>query len=324
MHYIDLHCDTVMPLWEDIPGKNLLSNTTASVDLQRLQRGGAMAQFFAIFLLTESAYTRLGRPRVSDDDYISEMTRMVKKAAESAPDRLAMAYNAADLQQNFEAGKVSAFLTIEDGRSVTSLEKLRQYHQQGIRLISLTWNYENCLAFPNSLDPEVMGKGLKPLGFEVVAEMEGLGVIVDTSHLSDGGFADLAAVAKKPFIASHSNPRAISPHQRNLTDEQLRILAEHGGVAGLNFAPGFLSADTQNQRSSIELLVKNLDYMRNIGGEDLVALGSDFDGIQGDLEIDSADKMPLLFQALEKDGWTARQIEKFAWRNALRVIEAVM
>ena len=98
--------------------------------------------------------------------------------------------------------------------------------------------------------------------------MERLGMIVDTSHLSDGGFADLAAVANKPFIASHSNPRAISPHQRNLTDEQVTILAESWRCSRAQFRAGFLSADTQNQRSSIELLVKNLNYMRKVGGED--------------------------------------------------------
>src|SRR5699024_2775635 len=160
--------------------------------------------------------------------------------------------------------------------------------------------------------------GLKTFGKDAIEYMNHLGMIIDVSHLSDGGFYDVAKISKKPFIASHSNSRTLSPHQRNMTDEMIKILAEKGGVMGLNFAPQFLNEDISIRDSKIELMVKHLNYMKNIGGEDVIALGSDFDGIGGNLELDSSDKMYLLFDALRVDGWSERLIEKLAYKNALR------
>lgn len=324
MDYIDLHCDTLMHLWQAKPGESLYSNSSLCVDIQRLKTGGAIAQFFAIFLPSSEAFKRLGQAEVDDDLYIDSLCSIIYHAAAEHPQEFCLARNAADLKEAKRAGKLAAFLTIEDGRSITSFDKLRAYYEKGIRLVSLTWNHENCLGFPNSKDPELMAKGLKPFGKEIVEEMQRLGMIVDVSHLSDGGFEDLAQIAKKPFIASHSNARALGPHQRNLSDRQLRILADRGGVAGLNFAPAFLGPDLDNRHSCLDLLLAQAEHMRSVGGEELPAIGSDFDGIQGKLDIAGADKMPELFAALQKKGWSSRQIEKFAFGNAMRIIAELL
>ena len=195
---------------------------------------------------------------------------------------------------------MSTILTIEDGRSINNdLAKIKEYYDLGIRLITLTWNFENCLGYPNSDDPKIMNKGLKDFGKEAVEYMNELGIIIDVSHLSDGGFYDVAEISRLPFIASHSNARALSPHRRNLTDDMIRIIGERGGVIGLK-------------------------HIKDKGGEEVLALGTDFDGIGGNLQIPSADKLPLLFEALRREGWSEDLIEKFAYKNALRVIRDVM
>ena len=319
MNYIDFHCDTLMKIGNEENRQSLYSNDRTSVDFNRLKKSGAMAQFFAIFLIDEE---RINKHFGSDDKYINKLAKILKDEVAKNDNIISMAYSAEDLLKNHGSGKVSAFLTIEDGRSVDGkLEKLDEYYNLGVRLITLTWNYENCFGYPNSKDPVIMNKGLKTFGKDAIEYMNHLGMIIDVSHLSDGGFYDVAKISKKPFIASHSNSRTLSPHQRNMTDEMIKILAEKGGVMGLNFAPQFLNEDISIRDSKIELMVKHLNYMKNIGGEDVIALGSDFDGIGGNLELDSSDKMYLLFDALRVDGWSERLIEKLAYKNALRFIK---
>ena len=322
MEYIDFHCDTLLKFINAESGQSLYSNTIASVDFKRLEKANAMAQFFAIFL-TDEEY--INRKFGSDDEYIRELAKALKDEVAENEGIISMAYNGEDLLENYEAGKVSGFLTIEDGRSVGGkLEKLDEYYDLGIRLISLTWNYENCFGYPNSTKAEIMSKGLKDFGKEAIEYMNHIGIIVDVSHLSDGGFYDVAKLSKKPFIASHSNARALTAHPRNMTDEMIKILGENGGIMGLNFAPQFLNKEMARTYSKVEDMVAHLNYIKNVGGEDILALGSDFDGIGGELEIDSSDKMYLLFDALRKDGWKESQIEKLAYKNALRFIKDVL
>ena len=136
---------------------------------------------------------------------------------------------------------IGALLTVEEGGVLDgSMERLEQLFEKNVRLLTLTWNKDNCIGHPNHRDKEKNALGLTPFGFEVICRMEELGMIVDVSHLSDGGFYDVARTMKKPFVASHSNARALCGHPRNLTDDMLKLLAKHGGVAGLNFCPAFL------------------------------------------------------------------------------------
>ncbi|MCR3955018.1 MAG: dipeptidase [Gudongella sp.] len=321
MKFIDLHCDTLMKTMEKGSSIRLLENDRTSVDFKRMKEGESLAQFFAVFLPSQEMMLEYVGRVVEDDEYIDTLVNTLKREIDENSHMISLAGSHSDLVENEKKGRMSAVLTIEDGRSVQgSLEKLRSYYDMGIRLISLTWNFENCFGYPNSDDRNIMEKGLKSFGKEGIQYMNDLGMIIDVSHLSDGGFLDVAKISKKPFVASHSNAREISPHKRNLTDQMIRILGEKGGVAGINFAPHFLQPDTTTDRSTVELMVRHLNHMKNVGGEDVVALGSDFDGIGGELEVDSIERMPMIFAALEKDGWSQGQIEKLAYRNALRVI----
>lgn len=325
MKYIDLHCDTLMKIPDSTGTQTLLSNTIASIDFNRMSKAKTMAQFFAIFLIQKEMFEEVKRKPIDDDTYINNCINYLKKSVEENKDSISMAYNYEDIIKNDSENKASAVLTIEDGRSVDgSFEKLKKYYDMGIRLITLTWNFENCFGYPNSDDSLIMNAGLKNFGKEAVEYMNDLGMIVDVSHLSDGGFYDVAKICKKPFIASHSNSRALSPHRRNLTDDMIRVIAAKGGIIGINFSPTFLNEDPKVRNSRIEVMVKHMNYIRNKGGDDILALGTDFDGVTGNLEIDSIDKVPMLFDALKKNGWSEDLIEKFAYKNALRVIKDTM
>lgn len=318
MKYIDLHCDTLAKAF--IEGKQSVSKMPEDmVDVERLHRADMLAQFFAIFLLPEKEMQQ----GLSDEEYIETLVGILHNTIEENPEKIALARNVEELERNQKQGKVSAFLTIEDGRSVDGkLERLEKYYDFGIRLISLTWNYENCFGAPNSTNEEVMKKGLTPFGKEAVRRMEELGILVDVSHLSDGGFYDVADICRKPFVASHSNCRAVANQPRNLTDEMIKILAEQGGMAGINFFGMFLNG---SQESRICDMVSHINHLVKYGGEDIVAIGSDFDGISGErFEVGSPLQMERLFAALQKEGYSERQMEKFAYGNALRVMKEVL
>ncbi|MCD8347926.1 MAG: dipeptidase [Lachnospiraceae bacterium] len=249
------------------------------------------------------------------------LTQNLRREVSEHSDIIAMARTASEIEENFRAGKMSAVLTIEDGRMVNgNMERLIALREEGVCAIALTWNFANCFGSPNSKDPAVMNTGLTSFGKEAVEVMNDIGILIDVSHLSDGGFWDVVKLSKKPFVATHSNCRAISPHQRNLTDEMIRVLAQRGGVSGLNFSPDFLSPDLTNQVTRVELLADHVMHFIKIGGEDCVGLGTDFDGIEGSFEIGYPAQMYLLFEELSRRGLSQRQLDKIKSGNVLRVM----
>lgn len=321
MKYIDLHCDTLSLAF--LKGKNSISVMSEDmVDVERLYKANAMAQFCAIFMLPDDEVPPEGIVIPGDDEYIEKLVQIMHNTIEENPDKIALARNVAEMEANQKAGKVSAFLTIEDGRSVDGkMEKLEKYFDMGVRLMTLTWNFDNCFGAPSSKDAEAMKKGLTPFGKEAVKRMEELGMLVDVSHLSDGGFYDVVDILKVPFVASHSNCRELCNHQRNLTNDMIRNLAEKGGVSGINFFGRFLNDKQESVDSRICDMVAHINHFVRYGGEDVIAIGTDFDGITGEhFAIKSPVQMELLFEALKKEGYTERQIEKFAYGNALRVM----
>ena len=203
-------------------------------------------------------------------------------------------------------------------------------------MMTLTWNHENELAYPNYVVYNSDGsctcnaeasKGLKEKGFEFIAEMERLGIVIDVSHLSDAGFRDIYDNTSKPFVASHSNARAMTPHVRNLTDDMIRAFGQRGCVTGLNYCGAFLNSDGRggvDAASRIEDMVRHVKYITNLGGIDVMALGSDFDGIGGKLELTDASYMPRLADALVKAGFSESDVEKIFYKNALRVFKECM
>ena len=149
-------------------------------------------------------------------------------------------------------------------------------------------------------------------------------MIVDVSHLSDKGFWDIVEHGTRPFAASHSNCRALAHHTRNQTDGMIRALAEKGGIAGLNYYAPFLDADPtrpERCRSTVELIAKHAAHYKQLGGAQMIALGSDFDGIDGPHQLENAAFLPLLADALRKEGFTEDEVEGIYYRNAMRFFE---
>ncbi len=324
MKFIDLHCDTLMRTF--LYKQTDMDRMDGMVDFEKMRQGGQTAQFFAMWMLSPDITDHVPNvEQVSDEEYLSRLGATFRENLDKYSDKIAFAGNAADMLANERSGRMSAFLAIEDGRSVEgSLENIKRYYHMGVRLISLTWNHENCFGFPNSKDPEKMAKGLKPFGHRAVEYMNELGMLIDVSHLSDGGFYEVAEISKKPFVASHSNCRSLSPHTRNLADDMLRVLADKGGVAGLNFAPIFLTPDAKGKDATLELMSAHIRHMIKVGGEDLPALGSDFDGIEGNIEVPDSSKMHLLLERLQEDGVRPSVVEKIAYGNAQRVIKEAL
>ncbi len=310
MRLIDLHCDTILRC-VDSEGKIKLGKNDLCIDVQKLRKAGSLAQFFAMYVDLEKDAEPLDRCLDMIDCFYKEL--------EENSEFIAFAGSVADMDRNNSEGKVSAFLAIEEGEPVEGkLSNLRNLYRLGVRLITLTWNYPNCIGYPNA-DWVHKDKGLTPFGEEVVAEMNRLGMLIDVSHLSDKGFYDVARLSQKPFVASHSNARAIEGHSRNLTDEMLVVLAEKGGVTGLNLEPIFLGG-----KGTLEDMIKHISHMRKVAGIDVVAIGTDFDGTSPLTAIKNIGEMGLLCDALEKAGFSSGDIEKVMYRNSERVMREVL
>ena len=316
MKLIDLHCDTLLGL---VHGENInLKSNHLCVDLEKMKQANSMAQFFACFIYMKAIQ---GKDRWNQGyERAMHMISRAKEEFEKYPDEIALVRNYEELIHNEKCGKMSAFLTVEEGGIIDGkMGNLENLYRERVRLITLTWNEENCLAFPNSDDKDVMNRGLKPFGIEVVERMNDLGMIVDVSHLSDGGFWDVLKYSKKPVVASHSNARALCGHRRNLTDEMIHALAEKGGVSGINFYPCFLN---ESGIATVDDLAHHIERMYRLGGEDFVAMGTDFDGFDdGELDIKHLGQMEMLYNALKKRRFNDSQLEKFWFKNAMRVIK---
>ena len=322
----DLHCDTLSELRraEKAGSPKSFAHNDLHIDLEKLQKGDYMLQCFA-------AFVNLADPTPGADPLVTALEEIdvFKRIMKAYPLAIAPVYTAADLRRNAEAGKISAMLTVEEsGCCKGSLGVLRRLHELGVRMMTLTWNHPNELAAPqaNPGGPLVPNTetGLTETSFAFLAEMERLHITADVSHLSDKGFWDIVEHGTRPFAASHSNCRALAPHTRNLTDEMIRALANKGGIVGLNYYSAFLDADpTHPERcqSTVELIAKHAAHFKQVGGAEIISLGSDFDGIDGPHQLETAADMPLLADALRREGFTEDEAEGIYWRNAYRFFE---
>jgi len=307
MLYCDMHCDT------------LTTTQEKQITAKRLERGDCLLQCFAVFLQgREELFSRAARLCRSFGDFCAEN-----------------AFHAVGSAREMKTGAVNALLTAEGGEMIEgNLQNLDTLYGLGVRMLTLTWNYPNEIGYPNFPDYEGLfsgrtgfqareeNRGLTPFGFRAVEKMKELGMIVDVSHGSDKLLRDVAEVMRGvPFVASHSNADSAFAHARNLRDDQIRTVAESGGVVGLNFCADFLSCD-QSAEGQREALLAHARAVIRAGGEDVLAIGSDFDGIPPNAFLKSPEKMPDLLSAFE-DVFGARVAEKIARDNYLRVFQSV-
>lgn len=334
MRWIDMHCDTLSEIWRG--NAQSLAHNGLCVDLERLKKAGAKTQFFACFVNAAGSGSDVWEQAWKN---VLEMTEL---ACSTEGEQLHFIREAGEVEggnpinpvcppvPEQEFSGIKGILTVEEGGVLNGkMERLEELYRRGIRLITLTWNYENCIGSPNSLDPQVMERGLKPFGIQVVERMNELGMIIDVSHLSDGGFWDCIRCSRTPIVASHSNARSLCSHPRNLTDEMLRALGNKGGVAGVNFYSAFLrekDGTGESVRAGLEDIVRHMRRMMDQAGEDAVALGTDFDGFETEAlpeKIRGVQDMDLLWEAMRQSGITSRQIDKIAYGNVSRIMKEV-
>ncbi len=418
MKVIDMHCDTLSELLgRRERGKAAgLRQNDCHVDLLRMKESRYLLQNFAMFVVLEG----FGDPW----ERVCTLHRYYQEELERNQDILAPVLRFSDIAENEAQGKLSALLTVEEGGVCKGeTEKLRELYRMGVRMITLTWNFDNEIGHPNfdaqkkqqmkhvmktwreytdgmsasadgasacaagasaSADgtsasaagtsacaagasacadgtsacaagasacaagasacaagsaeweqkrreaqffvdaylhtPNLTG-GLTGKGREMVAEMEGLGIIPDVSHLSDAGFYDVLEVTKKPFVASHSNARAVCPNVRNMTDDMIRRLAGRGGVMGLNFCADFLEEKPLGEKNpgTVEAVVRHARHIADVGGVEVLGLGSDFDGIDTNEGLPGVQSMEKLWHALHEAGFSEDALDKVFYGNVLRV-----
>ena len=315
MFICDCHCDTLTELYN----KNAsLYENEQHFDIKRQIALGGGLQFCAIYVPTE-VFRYQGGLRYTLcllDKYNQE----IKKLHENGIDVLQV--RTAEDAGNVLKHKAATLLAIEEGGAIDgSLEALRCLYELGVRAMTLTWSNRNDIA--DGINEEATGSGLTLFGKQVVAEMNRLGMLVDVSHISTAGFWSVIETSTKPIIATHSNAKSLCSHPRNLNDEQIKALAQNGGLAGITFAGQFLEEDWRN--ACIESVYKHIDYMLNlIGNDDHIGFGSDFDGISHPpYNIQGVQDYKPLIEYLSKY-YSDETINKITHQNIINLLQKVL
>ncbi len=300
MKIFDFHCDT---MWEIIDKKQNLLDNDLHISLNKTQDFSAFAQVFAIWC---------GGTELTDERAIKRLHNTLSyalKEFDNFSDKITLVKSMKDYEQAVENGKSMAFLALEGAELVSNLEELHFAARCGVKIITLTWNFENKYAYPSA---KPVG-GLKDEGKKLVKEMDKLGIICDVSHLSEQGFWDLCEISTKPIIASHSSSKKICPHHRNLTDKQFSAIIEKCGLVGINIYPPFLSDKKTAEICDILLHIENF---LSLGGGKTIALGCDFDGVDKlPIGIENISHLDKLYNEMVKK-FGKKVTDDIFWNNA--------
>jgi membrane dipeptidase len=308
------------------PGAELHTHT----DLHRLERGGVDAQFFSIW-----ADPRGRGPGEYRTRAIEMIEALIPQFARHAP-RLTLATSSDDIRQAAAAGKIAGLMGLEGGHAIENdLENIENFHDLGIRYMTLTWQNSNDWA-DSSGDARRHG-GLTDFGRQVVLEMNRVGMLVDISHVSDETFWDVLETTSVPVIASHSSARALVDVPRNMSDEMLEAVRANGGIVMINFGGTFIDpAKAGYGRTALDMLLHlgpsrvplsrlldQIEHVATVAGIDHVGLGSDFDGtlFMPDGVRDVAG-FPNITAGLLERGYSEEQVRKILGENFLRVFAA--
>ena len=309
---IDGHCDTIL---EIIRGKRKLGqlNNEGHIDLVRLKAGGVKVQFFAAFIETVfKPCHSLTRALQLIDAFFTEMA--------DYGDVIVPGFGMKQIRRDMKEGKVIAVLGIEGGEALNGdLAVLRMFNRLGVRSIGLTWNKRNNIA--DGVGESVTRGGLTEFGRQVICEMNRLGMIIDLAHISEPGFWDALELSNKPVMVSHANCAALCGHPRNLSDSQIKALTQKGGVLGVSFVPEFLGRG----RSGLEEFLNHVDHIAALVGTEVIALGSDFDGIDVTASgLEDCRCYPSITAKLLERGYTEKEIRNIMGENFFRLMEKVM
>ncbi len=300
MDFFDLHCDTITTAMHQSCG---LDCKYLDIYFPKNEEIKRHCQCFAIFcpdvISGEDAFNYYTMSKHFFDAQLAEFPRYFEQAK-----------TIRDVDRITGSGKTAAILTVEGGRVLGGkIGRLENLWNDGVRMMTLTWNGENEIG-KGSTDQNF---GLKPFGIDVVKEMERLGMVIDVSHLSDEGLCGVLKNVNCAVAASHSNLREVCGHRRNLTDEYFKEIVRRGGIVGINFYKAFLNNDEEN--ANLSDILKHVERMLMLGGENAVCMGSDYDGCDVVNGIRKMKDIPNLYDLVKKE-FGIELAEKIFWKNA--------
>ena len=309
MRLFDGHCDTLLGLMGrpdtgPLPAGSLYENDL-HVDLKRGLEMEFYAQVFAVF----------GFHGMGMTDIFGRISERFLQEMESCAEYVRFCRSLSDAKTAEKEHKAAAFLSVEGAEVLDCRpDRLEEAAEKGVCCLGVSWNRANEITGTNAEDPD---RGLSARGKELVRLAMDLGMAVDVSHLSDPGFWDVEKLAKGPFVATHSNSRAVCPHPRNLTDDMFRAIRDHGGTAGLNLYTLFLGEGNV----TVDTVLRHVDHFLELGGEKTLAIGGDLDGC-GSLPagIRGVQDVHLIWDALETRGYEKALLEDIFCNNLLRVL----
>ena len=299
MDFFDLHCDTLTVC---MAKKMSLYANSADVDFCTGKDFGRWNQVFAVFIPdTMDASCAEAYFDSACDFYCSEL-------------RSRAAFSPILYPGDVRAAQRGSVLAMENSKGINSIERLELLYERGLRLVTLTWNGQNragggCKA----------GGGLTERGEELVRAFDRIGIVTDVSHLSDKGFFDVARLTASPFIASHSNARSVYENPRSLSDDQIKIIVQRGGLIGLNFFCDFLGGS-----GGMDDLLRHAEHILSLGGENALCIGSDYDGCKISDELRGIEKIPAIYLHFEKNGIPPEICSKIFYENAAHFFENIL
>lgn len=301
MDLFDLHCDTLVKYRE--LGEGFLCGDT-QFSLREKEGLGRMCQTMAVFVPDRLR----GREA---EAYFDSHCAYLKELLKREEDLAAQVWGAGDIERITGEGRLAVILSVESGAALGGrLERVEELYRQGVRFMTLVWNGENELGSGHDTE-----KGLTEFGRRAVRRMEELKMVVDVSHLNDRGFEDLCEIASRPFVATHSNLRSVAGHRRNLREDQFKEIVRRQGLVGVNLYKRFLDDEGRGTRES---LYRHIYRMLELGGEDVIACGSDFDGADIGEELDSPAKLASMAEELLARGIRETVVDKIFFGNALK------
>ena len=290
---------------------------TGHVDLPRAMRGGLGGCFTSIYLSNERAeYNPLA--------YAIDEMNDVFRIADRSEGRFRICRTVAEVRQAFDDSAFASVFMFEGADPISSsLKELRVFYEAGLRCLAPTWSRSTIFAHGVAFNGSLPDTGLTDLGRELVHECNRLGILLDVSHINPAGFWDMLEESKAPIVATHSSVKAISPHVRNLDDDQIRALARKGGSIGINFANIFLRPDMQRgDDTPLDVIVQHFDHIVNLVGDEHVSFGTDFDGTDVPAVVKDATGLPVVLRALKQKGYSDTSLERICNGNFLRAAAA--
>ncbi|MEM9811812.1 MAG: dipeptidase [Pseudomonadota bacterium] len=315
----DGHNDVLSRLWRAGTHTSFLTGRDGAIDVEKARAGGFAGGFFAIFV-PSPRQAHVPEPPTPGSAMPAVLAQARICLALERDGALRLCRTAEDVRTTISTGPLAAVLHLEGAEAIgPDLDALHVLYAAGLRSIGPVWSRPNIFGhgvpFKCPADPDI-GPGLTDAGIALVREAEALGMVIDLSHLNAAGVDDVARVTEGPLIATHSNAHAICPHSRNLTDRQLSLIAERDGMVGLNFASGFLRPDGRmTSEVSLEIVLRHLDHLIGVLGEDRVGLGSDYDGAIVPADLKTAADLPVLRALMRDHGYTPALIAKLTHEN---------